>query len=176
MSAPVYTYRAGVRFQKGASAPAQSVGERLEMLREQNAEQLTPEVVVADARSPGSPLNSFFEWNDAEAAEQYRLHQARNLIHSVAVTYSATEARPSRSIVAFVNIKIDDEQFYTSTVDAMSNGEYRAIVLKQAWRDLQAFRRRYGELAEFAQLFVTMDELAGALVAAANIQHADLHH
>lgn len=25
MSAPVYTYRAGVRFQKGASAPAQSV-------------------------------------------------------------------------------------------------------------------------------------------------------
>ena len=176
MSAPVYTYRAGVRFQKGASAPAQSVGERLEMLREQNAEQLTPEVVVADARSPGSPLNSYFEWNDSEAAEQYRLHQARNLIHSVAVTYPATEARPSCSIVAFVNIKIDDEQFYTSTVDAMSNGEYRAIVLNQAWRDLQAFRRRYGELAEFAQLFVTMDELAGALVAAANIQHADLHH
>ena len=92
------------------------------------------------------------------------------------MTYSATEARPSRSIVAFVNIKTDDEQFYTSTVDAMSNGEYRAIVLNQAWRDLQAFRRRYGELAEFAQLFVTMDELAGALVAAANIQHADLHH
>ena len=104
MSAPVYTYRAGVRFQKGASPPAQSVGERLEMLREQNAEQLTPEIVVADARSPGSPLHSFFEWNDFEAAEQYRLHQARNLIHS-------------------------------------------------------AFRRRYGELAEFAQLFVTMDEL-----------------
>ena len=70
MSAAVYTYRAGVRFQKGASAPAQSVGERLEMLREQNAEKLTPEVVVADARSPGSPLNSFFEWNDSEAAEQ----------------------------------------------------------------------------------------------------------
>lgn len=68
MSAPVYTYRAGVRFQKGAFAPAQSVGERLEMLREQNAEQLTPEVVVADARSPGSPLNSFFEWKDSEAA------------------------------------------------------------------------------------------------------------
>ena len=176
MAVPVYTYRAGVRFQKGASAPAQSVGERLEMLREQNGEQLTPEIVVADARSPGSPLNSFFEWSDSEAAEQYRLHQARNLIHSVAVTYSATEACPSRSIVAFVNIKTDDEQFYTSTVDAMSNGEYRAIVLKQGWRDLQAFRRRYGELAEFAQLFVTMDELAGALVAAANIQHADLHH
>lgn len=176
MSAPLYTYRVGVRFQKGACAPAQNVGERLEMLRERNAEQLTPDVVVADARSPCSPLHSFFEWDDSEAAEQYRLHQARNLIHSVAVTYPATEARPTRTVVAFVNIKTDDEQFYTSTVDAMSNGDYRAIVLKQAWRDLQAFRRRYGELAEFAQLFTTMDELAGTLLAAASIQHADLRH
>ncbi len=176
MSAPLYTFRAGVRFQEGARAPAQNVGERLEMLRERNAEQLTPDVVVADAHSPCSPLHAFFEWDDSEAAEQYRLHQARNLIHSVAVTYPATETRRPRTVVAFVNIKKDNEQFYTSTLDAMCNGDYRAIVLKQAWRDLQAFRRRYGELAEFAQLFLTMDELAIALFAAANIQHVDLHH
>jgi hypothetical protein len=44
-------------------------------------------------------------------------------------------------------------------------------------RDLQAFRRRYGELAEFAALFMTMDDLAAALLpAVAAAPRPEAHH
>jgi Holliday junction resolvase-like predicted endonuclease len=177
MSTAIYTFREGSRFQKGASAIPHAAGERLEALRQQAEGELTSSAVVNDARSQGSPLHSFFEWDDTEAAEQYRLHQARNLIRSVVVTYGNDLVASARSVVAFVNIKTADTQFYTSTAAAMSDREQRAIVLRQAWQDLQAFRRRYGELTEFAALFMTMDEMAAVLLTtAASGQHPETHH
>jgi hypothetical protein len=41
---------------------------------------LTASAVLADARDPRSPLNSWFDWDDSSAAEKYRLAQARRLI------------------------------------------------------------------------------------------------
>lgn len=42
--------------------------------------RLTPEQVVEDARAEDSPLHSHFTWDDAEAAQKYRLNEARALI------------------------------------------------------------------------------------------------
>jgi hypothetical protein len=42
-------------------------------------------MVVEAARDPNSPLHSAFTWDDAEAAEQYRLAQARVLLRRVRV-------------------------------------------------------------------------------------------
>lgn len=50
-----------------------------------NHNQLTPESVVKAASSPRHPLHPCFEWDDEKAGEQYRLHQARNLIRCVQV-------------------------------------------------------------------------------------------
>lgn len=42
--------------------------------------RLTPDAVVEDAMDPESPLHDKLEWDDTEAARQYRLEQARALI------------------------------------------------------------------------------------------------
>ena len=41
---------------------------------------LTPQAVLDDARDKKSPLHSSFEWNNSEAANKYRLDQARAVI------------------------------------------------------------------------------------------------
>lgn len=46
---------------------------------------LTAEAVVQEAKKPSSPLHPLFEWDDGKAAEQWRLHRARNLIRAVRV-------------------------------------------------------------------------------------------
>lgn len=46
---------------------------------------LKPEVVVADARVPDSPLHALFNWTVEEAAEAHWLDRARQLIRSVEV-------------------------------------------------------------------------------------------
>jgi hypothetical protein len=167
MAAVTYAFREGARLQRGAHVSAQILGEYLEGLRCRAAGELTPAFVVEDARRPRSPLHSLFEWDDGEAAAEYRLHQARSVIRSVVVIYRQPAADEPKRVVAFVNLKQDERQFYTSTAAAMTNQDQRAIVLQQAWRDLQSFKRRYADLAEFAQLFATIDELEAALPMAA---------
>jgi hypothetical protein len=167
MAGVTYAFREGARLQQGAHVSAQVIGEYLEGLRCRAGGELTPAFIVEDAHRPRSSLHSLFEWDDGEAAAEYRLHQARAVIRSVVVVYRQPAADELKQVVAFVNLKQDERQFYTSAAAAMTDRDQRAIVLQQAWRDLQGFKRRYADLAEFAQLFATIDELEGALPMAA---------
>ncbi|TCT10506.1 hypothetical protein EDC22_1053 [Tepidamorphus gemmatus] len=158
-----YAWRDGARLQKGARVAAQAAGERLEQLRAAGGGELTPEAVVADARHSASPLHPLFEWDEAEAAHQYRLVQARALIRSVVVRYRAGPGDGARRVVAFVNVKDGDRQYYTTSAVALSDPARRAIVLRQAWEDFQALRRRYADLVEFSSFFAALDEIEAAL-------------
>lgn len=60
----------------------EKVAERLRELERDNG-RLAPVDVVEAARDPASPLHSHFTWDDTEAAEKYRLMQARTLIRTV---------------------------------------------------------------------------------------------
>lgn len=70
---------------------------RLQDLCTLNKGRLTPQNVVADARNRNSPLHDIFEWDDAKAADQYRLEQARELIRSVKIEV-VTEERTVSTI------------------------------------------------------------------------------
>lgn len=155
----VYRWKAGAHVPAGLKA--QSVGERLESLRVENGGTLTPRAVVDDARSENSALHPAFEWNDAKAADAYRIEQARYLVSHVAVVYG--EPEQPKVIRAFVNLKSGEDQAYTSTVAAMSDDVLRAQVLKKAWDELQSWRKRYDELREFSALFAQMDALSPQL-------------
>lgn len=57
---------------------------RLAMLENERG-QLTPTIVVEDAKRKESPLHDLFDWNVKEAAEKWWLEQARTIIRSVKV-------------------------------------------------------------------------------------------
>ncbi|MEK9724887.1 MAG: hypothetical protein VW405_15575 [Rhodospirillaceae bacterium] len=82
MEDATYQFQAGRRTPK---VSAQVVGERLEHLRQVGGGQLTTKAVVKDARPVKAALHPCFTWDDAKAGEQWRLHEARNLIRSVEV-------------------------------------------------------------------------------------------
>ena len=46
---------------------------------------LVPAVVVDAASKPRNPLHKEFEWDDGEAAIQYRLEQARKMLRSIEI-------------------------------------------------------------------------------------------
>ena len=60
--------------------------QRLEFLEQ--AGRLTPAAVVEDAKQKDSPLHSLFIWNTKEAAKQYWLDRAGELIRVVRVVMS----------------------------------------------------------------------------------------
>lgn len=53
--------------------------------------RLMPADVVEAARDTDSPLHSSFEWDDTEAAQKYRLNQARSLIRTVKLMVTVRE-------------------------------------------------------------------------------------
>lgn len=153
-----FEFSEGARFQPGADRDANIVGQHLELLREQCKGELTPQDVLDDARNDNSPLHSYFEWNDGEAAEQYRLQQARGLIRAVVAVY-VSDDRPAVRHKAYVHIGEPGAPHYREAGHAMSREQTRKMVLQRAWRELQAWRQRYKDLKEFSELFDVVDEV-----------------
>jgi len=62
------------------------VEERLRELYKEH-DGLSPDIVLADAKSPKSLLHGEFEWDDKKASHEYRVEQARQLIRNVVYVY-----------------------------------------------------------------------------------------
>jgi hypothetical protein len=130
----------------------------LERIRRARGGLLRPEDVVKAAKPKNSPLHNKFCWDDSEAAHQYRLWQARELIVSVVVV----EPQSKRTIQAYVSMPSDRKQpagGYRSTIDVLSNDEMREQALAQAKRELTIFRDKYRQLQELAEVLTAIDKL-----------------
>lgn len=129
----------------------QAVIKELERIRRASGGLLLPEKVVAAARPKTSVLHSRFEWDNSEAAEKYRIWQARQLI-SICV-----EILPGSKVETpcFVSLSPDrvTRGGYRAIVDVMSHAEMREQLLKDALHDLNSFQQRYHRLKELSEVF-----------------------
>jgi len=48
--------------------------------------EITPKTVLIIAKNKKSAIHSLFDWDDAHAAEQHRLYQARKIINNLEIT------------------------------------------------------------------------------------------
>ena len=85
----------------------------LEHIRTTHNGMLKPEDVVAFATDPNTALHSHFEWDDTEAAREYRLVQARTVIRLI-VTVIGEDPVPMRTYVSLPS-------------DRVVGGGYRAL-------------------------------------------------
>lgn len=155
-----FEFSEGARFQSGALKDANAVGQHLEMLRQQFKGEITPDDVLEDAKNPNSPLHSFFEWSDTEAARQYRLQQARGLIRAVVAVYTREdEGKPAVRTKAYVHVPEVGAPHYREASHAMSQTKTRKMVLERAYNELRQWRQRYKDLNEFASLITVIDAL-----------------
>lgn len=124
----------------------------LKRIAAENGGILLPERVVAEAADASSPLHSKFTWDDTEAAHNYRLWEARQLIR-VCVTYlDGNKDKPPMRV--FVSLTADrNEGGYRVTSDVMSDSEQRKQLLTDALEELEAFQRKYEALKELADVF-----------------------
>lgn len=147
----VYKWRAG----HCRTVPAQVAGEHLEELRVEHS-GLTARVVVDDAKRPESPLHPEFEWDDEQAADEWRLHQARNIMNAMIAVLGEGMEQP-RETRAFVVVTENHQDRYTSVAVALTDPAFRQQVLARAFREFEALRRKYAELEELATIFKAID-------------------
>jgi hypothetical protein len=113
--------------------------------------KLDPVAVVEAARDKTSPLHDCFTWDNSEAAHQFRLIEARKLIQvHVEMLPGSSDSSP-----VWVSLTTDRNAGggYRPLVSILSNAEQRAMLLSDALRDLEYFRKKYGMLKELAAVF-----------------------
>jgi hypothetical protein len=117
------------------------------------AGRLTPALVVDEARDPGSPLHSRFDWDDQTAGEAWRRHQAHELIRSVRIGYR-DRAGKQADVRAFHAIRADDtDQYrYEPAEQVAADPLLRQIVLRDMEREWRQLRSRYETFNEFWQM------------------------
>jgi hypothetical protein len=127
-----------------------TVASELEQIRKKNGGILRPKDVVAFARSPKTELHAHFEWDDSAAAKQYRLEQAR-LIIRCRVHMVHKDMPPTRVYVSLESDRKEGDSYRTLT-DVLSDTEHRQQLLDQAYREMEAWRHRYEQFAELADV------------------------
>jgi hypothetical protein len=121
----------------------------------EEAGELTPQIVVDKARPEGAPLHDRFEWDDGIAGEKYRLVQAQQIIRSVKIEYTSSATGEKRSVRAFFsNREAGDpnRQGYRPTEEIVEDDLALKLLLRDLERDIAELKRRYGHLAEFADI------------------------
>ncbi|GAC1339750.1 MAG: hypothetical protein NVSMB20_16000 [Bradyrhizobium sp.] len=118
--------------------------------------EFTPGLLVVASRPARAPLHGVFEWDDARAAEAYRVEQAKALIRNIVVVSEQEEIGTSvRAFVSVVSRSVDHAVYVPVDV-AMSEPDYRAQVLANALRDMEAFSAKYRHLCELDEAFSGM--------------------
>jgi len=126
----------------------------LRKLAHANGGLLTPEAVVEFARPKTSPLHKRFMWDDSEAAHQYRLWQARQMI-SVTIRYVDIKGKKTPTRV-FVSLSPDRDKRhggYREMVEVLSDASMRRQMLQDASNEMSLFEMKYQSLDELSDIF-----------------------
>lgn len=125
---------------------------------------LKPEDVVEAARSRSSSLHDYFTWDDSEAAKNFRLWQARELIQCT-VRYIPTngDKKPVRVFVSLTSDRNEEGGGYRITADVLSHKELRTEMLEDALAEMKRFEDKYEPLKELAEIFRAFREVREAL-------------
>lgn len=117
---------------------------------------LRAEAVVEFAENPATALHQKFNWDDTEAARQWRLHTARGVIRTYVAVLSTKAPEKFR---AFVSLSKDRTRGggYRSIASVLSDDDMREQLLADAYRSMKHFMNRYGSLQELAEVFKAME-------------------
>lgn len=104
---------------------------------------IKPVDLIGEAEGENSLIHHLFEWDDTEAAREYRLHQARNIINHIEIEVRSERNVEEKSDIvihqqkAFHNVINGDERGYVSTVAIVKDEDLVKQVVKRLIKQLE---------------------------------------
>ena len=135
------------------------------ILKVEESKGLTAENLLETAKNPKSPLHEFFDWDDSEAANKWRLAQARILINEVKVIIE------NKEYYAFENVQIattdnsggkestESIRVYKPVIEIMSQEELRKQVISAALRQLSYWEEQNSKYNELKPIIKTASKV-----------------
>lgn len=146
-----YRWRVGSYF---TIADANIVGNEISSLQ-----KITPENVVKFARNEETELHKLFEWNDTEAGEKWRKHQASMILGDLKVVVKKQEDNQVQEKVTRAFVTLGYKKEYETIQSVVKEPEKYDLLLERATERLRSIRNTYAELAELREIFELIDKL-----------------
>lgn len=140
------------------------IKEELEQIADAHDGILRPEDIVAFATNPETALHKRFTWDDTEAAKQWRLQEARQVLR----VYVTVEETPNVQVRAYVSLYSDRRQpggGYRRLADVMADEQMRRLLLRQAMKEAKTWREKFQTLEELGPVFTALDEIEADVIA-----------
>lgn len=122
---------------------------------------ITPAAVIRAARNPKSVLHRAFTWDDTEAANKWRIHEAQHLIRTCYIVSGKGKNRTET--YAFVGLSTDRDggesanNPYRLAHDVAQSEDLLAVAEKDALEQLKAVKRRYDHLHRLDKVWEAID-------------------
>ena len=137
-------------------ADAQRVAEEImEVCSSADLNDAKPEEILEKARDEKTELHKCFEWDDAIAAERYRLKQAGNIVRLLVIKEDQKLAEDQSETRMFYKTK-EDEGYKPVELIVRKKDEYEAL-LERAKAELRAIKAKYSMLKELEAIFKLID-------------------
>lgn len=155
----VYDIKKGFQISKKFAQPAGEIMAELEA-----EDKLTAEELVNVSRPEDAPLHDYFEWNDAIAAEKYRVRQGNYLIEAVVEVHNKPSADDSNKVEVevikpFYALETGSKNYYHIETIVQSEDKAQKL-LAMATKELLSIRKRYDIIADkLSGVFKAIDEL-----------------
>ena len=150
-----------------------SIKDELERIRRRTDDgKLYPQDVVEFARDETTELHKHFEWNDSDAAHQYRLSQARRIIR-VSVKYVERTETATHVVPVYVSLPDSrgDSGGYETMARVLSSDERRAELIRLGAAEVMQLAEsdRFRALGEWDDVRTELIRLAIILTARADM-------
>ena len=113
-------------------------------------EDVSPVQIVEYAKNPNAELHRCFTWDDAEAANKYRIYEARQVVCNLIVRKENGEKQEPTHIRLFH--KTESGHYKPIQVIIQNEDEY-ASLLRQCKEALESIKRKYSSLSEYQEIW-----------------------
>ena len=131
---------------------------RAELERLKSGGVVRPVDVVEAARDEESPLHDWFQWDDDEAAHQYRLLQARNLLRVYVNVEPSPDAEPVRAFVSLTSDRVKEGGGYRALAEVLSDDAMRQQLLQDAFVQFRNMQKKYQHLTQLSRVWDAVAE------------------
>ena len=115
-------------------------------------ESATPQQILEKARDSSTELHKCFTWDDTEAAEKWRISEARAVVRNLKIIEQNPDKQSDPTTIR-VFYKTDNESGYKPTKLILKKpDEYKSLV-ERCRSELLAIKQKFNSISEYEEIW-----------------------
>jgi hypothetical protein len=115
-------------------------------------ESATPQQILEKARDSNTELHKCFTWDDTEAAEKWRISEARAVVRNLKIIEQKPDKQSDPTTIR-VFYKTDNESGYKPTKLILKKpNEYKSLV-ERCRSELLAIKQKFNSISEYEEIW-----------------------